>query len=844
MRLLNNLGRNLHEPEKPKVVLHKSFWIALSRCAVHLVPTFNFVWPLFLNYRTAYLGPGLSSNQRYDALYLALFQVAAKIQEMLCLASLGTVLLQVLRHDLLHGNGVPLGLFASHLWFQQPNSLLNPEYLAAAQLSLMHIWNSLVTWIRGPQVDRRDATKSSARIRLTLLLLILVLLAALIGPLTAVLLIPRIQEFPAGGSQYFLNVTAQDLWPDNVSSDTEHEACFWANATQYSVCPSGGYPSLLIRNNFNVMYDTTGIRTGMQAELALGNDNFLILDPLEIIPAMLSSGLAKGDAWASSTYACQPNAFSVILQQILIRDWYSAANDGIIRNGPLITTSRLKLATNVSASASSTYPFTNVKCSLPQNLSLNAVSAQFHFIESMPLSESGWSGDTTTKLVNISRLRRDPTPHVRTQWIPLPIEIFGPVSTGLLFELPWSLPSDSRLAIACTVSASWTQGNIMRVAGSDYSAWYASHSERPLGRVIRTDLSGPNDPSAVTSNRLIYLDPKWLDLLTPAAPDPPSTSDSWRPTTLENIFYGAGFESLMHEMRTMMRFIHVNGSCALASLDPNLTDMELWAAQVCLESDKRTFIEWTIARLISDGLSRRLSWRVFETHPALRAWFATGIPRNDDYNARLLRGASNNLSENAVAIEPTLSEFPQIVVQRLDITVQGYGYRASSTTDYLATFVIAIYLLLSLSHIVWCLSHRVTSSSWDTATELILLALNSLPVSVLKGTSAQIHRWDTYQRIMKIRALTPKRNHDEPNNVIEDTNSESQQLHLQLLVQDELEDEMESRDAGPESSYHLDNAATTSMDSLRTSTLSQSGTMPHEHNNPRPQVIKEGVKYW
>ena len=93
------------------------------------------------------------------------------------------------------------------------------------------------------QGDSQTSARNLVRIRLLILLLVFILLATFIGPFTAVLLIPRTQTFPAGGTRYFLNATAEEMWPSVVHSDAEYEACLWPNATDYSVCPSGGYAS-------------------------------------------------------------------------------------------------------------------------------------------------------------------------------------------------------------------------------------------------------------------------------------------------------------------------------------------------------------------------------------------------------------------------------------------------------------------------------------------------------------------------------------------------------------------------------------------------------------------------
>ena len=70
-----------------------------------------------MNYRGYYIGPEFSYLNVSDNKYLALYQVAAKLQEVLCVASLTTVVLQVLRYDLLYGDGALIGLLGSDISF-------------------------------------------------------------------------------------------------------------------------------------------------------------------------------------------------------------------------------------------------------------------------------------------------------------------------------------------------------------------------------------------------------------------------------------------------------------------------------------------------------------------------------------------------------------------------------------------------------------------------------------------------------------------------------------------------------------------------------------------------------
>lgn len=61
---------------------------------------------------------------------------------------------------------------------------------------------------------------------------------------------------------------------------------------------------------------------------------------------------------------------------------------------------------------------------------------------------------------DISSLIREPSDHVRTQWLELPPQDFGNanVSIGLLLELHWSRETNSRAAVGCTLQSLWHQG--------------------------------------------------------------------------------------------------------------------------------------------------------------------------------------------------------------------------------------------------------------------------------------------------------------------------------------------------------------------------------------------------
>ena len=133
------------------------------------------------------------------------------------------MIFQVLRHELLHGGGLPFGLSGSGLSFNQLSFFWSSEFLLSVKLCLL----------------------SRKRRPLFLFLIVAGLIAATIWPSVTGLLLPRIQTIPAGGIWYYLNATADQLWPSYIDASSEHPVCFLPNATDYGVCPSGSYTSFL-----------------------------------------------------------------------------------------------------------------------------------------------------------------------------------------------------------------------------------------------------------------------------------------------------------------------------------------------------------------------------------------------------------------------------------------------------------------------------------------------------------------------------------------------------------------------------------------------------------------------
>lgn len=173
----------------------------------------------------------------------------------------------------------------------------------------------------------------------------------------------------------------------------------------------------------------------------------------------------------------------------------------------------------------------------------------------------------------------------------------------------------------------------------------------------------------------------------------------------------------------------------------------------CGNGNKYMLLELILAMIFANGLSRYGSRRCFDPSSMNSSnnhfrWDLTTLPKASNYYASLL---SNNPRHNAILPAPANSGY---VGLRMGIQIVGYAWHASSSSDYLATAVVVTYMLVAFAHTVWVLKNGVTSSSWDTVTELLALALRSPVSDALRGSGAGIERLGTNKRLTRLRAMT------------------------------------------------------------------------------------------
>ena len=549
--ILNTLLRRWTASESPKPALRRSYWIALSRCAIHILPCSVFLFLLPLNFKAMYLGPGFSYS-RSNGFYLVFFQIGAKLLEIVCVASLTTVVLHVLRHDLIR-NGVPLGLLGSGVFFSQVNCFWSPEMLVGA-FSCVRDWK---------------------RLRLFLVIVLAGSLALLIAPSAAVLLQPQSQSVPAGGTTYYLPVTPDQLWPSEVNGSDERSECFGEYSDRNIVCASAGFES--VRNyflNFNtsfvvpvLMWDHTAMSPLVFQSLA-GK-----------IPRLLNSGNVFG--FSRETSILQPNAVTATLQESLTGDWRDAADNS--PGSRFSAVREYQYAYQRLSSVVNTSPAVLTKCAPAQNVSAGQVEINFPVkswvtLPLAPLETGSTQWQDNLMPFNITLSERNISNNVQFEWINLPTNQFGPVSGAMLLHFPVKALNTSWAVVPVSISFS---GELTSDTSANEAAWSFTESSKTWAR-IRTDLDA-SSPEAHNYRRLISIREGWVQSLTPSAPCEDCVNQSKKVTILERLFSDVGFSTVCDDMRAQGQS-RLNGStntCVLQPSDPTETRNAAMATSIC-----------------------------------------------------------------------------------------------------------------------------------------------------------------------------------------------------------------------------------------------------------------------
>ena len=679
--------------ELPKVVVSRSTRDLIRRCTIHVVPIITTAIILTMNLHGIYIGQDFAGPIKSETLNLLLLQIAAKVHELMIQASLGAIVFNAVRYELLFGDGLPLGLIGSGLAFTQIEFFIRKEFYAAAK-----------HWFNHHNTGKKAA--------FLVLLLVSGAIAMLAGPSSATLLVPKSQEWPSGGTDYFLDGGNEAFWPIDLSGELPElqSVCNSKNSASLAVCPAGGFLSLLEhwgRTNSSNFYKAD-VRSYAK-RLSGSTFYWPVHSPSSLIPSRYLMGNARLDEEpTSSTSLTIPHTAPATILQQLVTDWWTvAAPDDDIH--PSQIDDRQAHSTHLHA-------ISTVRCSEPQNLSATATAVQFPSLQ----GRFDYAKPLDMNVSDLANARS--SDHLRFRWLQLP-DTFGALSVGGLFESAW-YGNESRVVIGCSAQAGWVPAQATTDEYSFWTGWYPWNVTFGA-RVPFFNAVAPGQPIGKSNGRVAMGD-IWLDLLTPPTSISPSTSEHADFSTIETIFEHAGLDGTVDALGQK-------------------TTTQTWSEAVDGNGTRARHIEAIICSVLADGLSRYGSQKVYNNVTSQDSLALAGYKRSVDFKSRILNG-QNALEKPSIAAD-------QFTTLRITMKISGFAFRPSLAGS-LAMAVLIAHMLLAAAHIIWlAIFTKQTSGCWTLVTELVTLAFNSRSHnSYLENTGAGIEYGSTIGQVARIRA--------------------------------------------------------------------------------------------
>ncbi|KAF4977198.1 hypothetical protein FZEAL_6226 [Fusarium zealandicum] len=729
--LLRTLGLGIvtffRGDEEPKVLVDSSIWLALARCAIHVVPSFLSIGLITMNLIGYFIGDELEGIQDQDDLKFGLLQVAAKAQELLIVASVGAVIFHVLRSELIFGDGVPLGLLVSGFSFAQISYFFSAEF-----------WGGLVC---SESMSRKQRWRRRA---FAALVFIGGALALLAGPATALLMIPRTLDWPVGGGIYWLNGSEQQLWPTTLNADYYSEIDCGLEDSQFTDnrCPSQGFLSLYQHfsswwNNYN---------TGYSFEL---RDGFM-RKAMYARPSLISDA----NTWAFSAHAAtatlqdalrgiHQNALQLLADQHPLRPPFPAH---LVWAKPM----RYEVETKV--------PAARVWCQAQGVLEIEGDSLMLEFPnlkgvdkywESNPGPEvRAPHGAPVLDKVDVleavqrnlaargiledrqSRLNRSIFDESRSTLI-VPTDIWNTTGNSLgvvvFFDTIWNRTNEdlwpASNILACSIDARWAKGKTVTEMTMNTRIDHEYHLGRVLN-LVETELEfqpligyiraiPPNNASMET----IRLTTDWYDMLAPILPDEAPESLPWLP---------------------------VRGSkrSTLEVLLSLLFNKDL---------SPQTEFENLIATTFVDGISRS---GLIPNRNASRFLEGWGFPDFTVKNESQARSLVRKGDPVQIFSEPEILKGGNMTRREMKAIYHGYVMTATGWFDYLSIAGLLMHAVIALLHTILVIFKRRTSGAWDSILELVTLTQRSTPPpeSLLSNTSAGVQSFKTVKLIAWVEA--------------------------------------------------------------------------------------------
>ncbi|KAF2106096.1 hypothetical protein BDV96DRAFT_337951 [Lophiotrema nucula] len=599
--------------EQPKIAVHHGRLMVLLHVFVHIVPLGAAMTLIVLNARNYFIGPVFTTSSA--------LQFVAKLHEHAIQISIAEILFTIMRHELVNGF-IPLGMLIAPLQQTQVNYLWSMEF-----------WSTLTSyqahhgWLR--------------RLIYLALIPVLIALSALVGPSSAIGMIPR----PTVSRTF-----EKEIWelgnPYDVVFPNKIEAIH--NVTLDSILHED--PQLL-----NALTESPASKQVIAMTGSLGVSRIMnIWNPAR--------------AWIYSSVNHLDSRYRV-MNSTATAATPSRIMSGILSDAALLHENPGRMD-RVFASSQGLHPVVTMKCCITPNVT----DKQSYPTGDTPVQYWAQNGAMLKDLKTRSKLLRDIIAasnasdtnsfFIPPMWYddlePGSSSIIGCFMGGENSYLPYFLlnetfqdgQGDALVTRTCTISAYWALSRHTRTWSDDGVA------------KITTDFT-PNNLKDSTPIFPIKLSVKAIK-------------------GLQDIRYDSPWPLLPAVFANALAYV-------------NTTTVVIDWSTIESSVDPQEFTSWPT--------------------------------KNSRYDS--------NGSVTAVTI---------------DLAYSGYGYGSLSVTVILSLTVLGIYCLITTLYLLFLLINGSVSTAWDSAIELILLALRSHNPNILGHTSVGVESISTFRQPVGIRA--------------------------------------------------------------------------------------------
>lgn len=709
--------------ERPKAAVKANRGFVVLRYGIHIVAILSTIAISCINYMNVFWAGEETTNINAQ---IGLFQFVARLHESLLVTSLTTIVFDRVRQGLLSSNGIPIGHLLAAQQIQLPNFVISGEF-----------WKSMGAYEHNP---------FKSRLSLGFLLMLSAPFILVSGPLSAILLVPRLDwgsPMPVNLSPLLWNISAARFWPNEVSASLVPPKCKTNSAVDISSCPASAFEPVvdglspatfgsLLQNGHGNMTMTK--KSTFQRELSIDGD--ISHEQLNSPSTAVASTLSYRTFEDFTNY------------------WISK------RTQTLKASEHQKLITTFSGNTEMLKPLVRTYCHA-SNVSddskldlIGSTSRSEATLQSLNLSHVDWSRPTFAWNDGTSQEGKSILGGIFTYSLNRTV-----LGKGTEFDCGFYC----RRILICPVEASWVPVKI----------WIDSQNDN----FVYQDMTGSYTPhnTLVGKSRPIVIRKDWAELLTLA---PLVQAIPHLPVSANGSV--ASFPQDFSFIETMMMILsHLDGFVNINTTQRNTThtaDSSLHKSSrlrrhpgifprqysphkrrnILADKVQESFscyMPIILSTTVAEALSRLHFDSILATWEFRQNMFTRFCPDGEN---EISAGCSFTSPADTTTLNISRSNgFKQGEWMQLNFRAQryGWGWFTNSIVVYLALVTLLLHAAFTLLYLTVAFRHKDVPVAWGRVSELLVLALNSLPSKLLTNTSAGVEQEATWKNTVKVREI-------------------------------------------------------------------------------------------